>query len=79
MGAAVRRDPKHHTCVDRQAYHAMGAYGAGWATPLVLSWMGAPVWLWLTALISAMVVIPVLMLRLDGRERRMVAPERSAR
>ena len=67
------RDPRHHTCVDRQTYHAMGALLLGWAAAWALGWLEVPGWLSVALLVVALVAIPALTLAWDTEERRRAA------
>lgn len=64
------RDDRHHACVDRQAYHAMGTLLLGWAAAGVLEWIGAPWWVALLVLVVLLLAVPALELAWDAEERR---------
>lgn len=67
------RDPKHHVCVDRQTYHAMGSFLVGVVLLGGMLWLGVPGWLTTAVLAVALLMIPALHLLADGEERRKAA------
>lgn len=67
------RDPKHHACVDRQTYHAIGALLLGWFAGGLVDWLGGPFWVGAVVLVVLMIAVPVMELAWDSEERRRAA------
>lgn len=75
LGAAVRtwrkvRDPRHDVCADRQTWHAMTHFVAGWLLAGVLEWLRVPVWLIVVVLVVGLTTVPGVQLVLDEAERK---------
>lgn len=64
------RDPRHHACVDRQAYHTTSALLVGWGVAGLLDWLAGPWWVAGLVLLALVLLIPVLELAWDAEERR---------
>lgn len=67
------RDPRHHACVDRQAYHAIGALLLGWFASGLVDLLGGPFWVGAIVLVVLLVAVPVMELAWDSEERRRAA------
>lgn len=64
------RDPRHDVCADRQTWHALAHFVAGWLVAGLLDWLGVPVWLALVVLVVAVLGVPGIQLGFDEAERR---------
>lgn len=71
------RDPHHHTCVDRQTYHAMGMFVFGFALAVVLDWLGCPGWLTVVVVVVVLLSTAALHLTHAQHERDEAADART--
>lgn len=67
------RDERHHVCVERQTWHAMGAMLGGFALCGVLEWADASMPLVLLFLLVAWLVVPAAELLNDSHERGLLS------
>jgi hypothetical protein len=71
MNAMARaRDPRHHNCVERQAYTSAGTFALACALALGVQAVGGPAWSLVVLGVTGVVVILALTLAWDTEERR---------